>query len=158
MTDLNVVFDEDYFSDKNITFRRLQKFVGEVLARMLADSLGGKLTAVRAEVDDHATDLFGDMKAVDQATGERRGNAKGMWAALRGLNTLLDADDELIWLKAKQNPLLGTAFFPTGSRTEYGRATLLTADVLFARVVKAATDHAAALGPEFDASKYTALQ
>ena len=41
MTNLEKVFDGDYFDDPDITLKRLQKFVGEVLARMLADSIGG---------------------------------------------------------------------------------------------------------------------
>lgn len=158
MTDLFVVFDPDYFNDKNITLKRLQKFTGEVRIRLLADTINGKLVAVEAEIGDHTADLFGDMAAVDQGIGQRRGNAQLMWAALRGLNTQLDADDELIWLKAKKNPLIGTAFFPTGSRTEYGRASLLTADVLFARVQQAVLDHTTALGPDFSPAPYAALQ
>lgn len=157
MTNLPTVFDDNYFNDKDITSKRLLKFTDVVRVRLKADDLGGKLLAIEAEIGDHAADLFADVRAVDTGTGVRRGNAKEMWAALRGLNQQLDDDDELIWLKAKKNALIGTAFFPNGGRAEYIRATLLTADLLFQRVVKAAHDHAAALGDDFDAGKYDAL-
>ncbi len=157
MTNLKTVFDADYFDDVAITLKRLHKFTGEVLGRLLADSLGGKLTAVGAEITDHATALFGAMQTVDIGIGTRRGNARLMWEALRGLNAQLDADDELIWLKAKKDPRIGTAFFPTGSRAEYTRASLLTADVLFARVRKAAHEYAAVLGADFNPALYDTL-
>jgi len=42
-------------------------------------------------------------------------------------------------------------------RTEYSKASLLTADLLFARAEKAALTHAKTLGPEFDPALYTRL-
>jgi hypothetical protein len=157
MTNLDAVFDENYYNDKDITNKRLLKFTDVVRTRFREANMGGKLNAAEAELGDHAAQLAADLQAVDQGTGTRRGNAKMMWGAIRGLNQQLDADDELIWLKAKKNALIGTAFFPKGSRTEYGNANLLTVDLLFQRAVKAAHDHATALGDEFDPQKYDTL-
>jgi hypothetical protein len=60
----------------------------------------------------------------------------------------LEEDEDLIAYKDKKNSALYPAFLPNG-RSEYTQATLLTAELLLSR--------AATLGPDFDATRYTAF-
>ncbi len=149
-------FDSDFFNTRDVILRRLKKFSLAAILRLEQDNPGGTFTALFADLKAKHDALFGTMLAADAGTGKRRGYATQMWGALEGLQDLLEADEALIDYKTQKNALIRPAFFPN-SRTEYSNATLETADLLFQRAVNAATAHAATLGAEFDATKYTAL-
>ena len=146
-------FAADFFGTKDVTLSRLQKFSLNAVQRLGLDNPGGVFTALGTELTGMYTALFGAMQDTDAGTAGRRGHAQLMWAAIGRLQDQLEADEPLINFKSQKNPLIRAAFFPN-NREEYSRATLLTADLLFARAQAAATTHAAALGPEFDPALY----
>ena len=106
-----------------------------------------------ADLTTYYTALFGSMSAADAGTSQRRTSAQQMWGTLADLQHQLEEDEDLIDYKSKKTPAIRLAFFPNG-RTEYSKASLLTADLLFARAAAAAATHAKDLGPEFDPARY----
>ena len=149
-------FAPDYFATKDVTLPRLQKFSLDVMQRLTLDNPDGAFTALVTDLTAHHTALFGTVSATDAGISQRRTGAQQMWGALADLQHQLEEDEPLIDYKSKKDPAIRTAFFPNG-RGEYGQATLLTADLLFARAQAAATAHAKALGADFDAATYVAL-
>lgn len=157
MTNPIPFFDFDFFETRDVTLRRLKKFSLAAITNLEQDNPGGVFDQLIADLKaDHDT-LFGTMLSADPGISQRRSYAPLMWGAIAELQDQLEEDEDLIVYKTKKNPLVGPAFFPNG-RTEYCNASLLTADLLFQRAVNAATAHEAALGPEFDKTRYTALQ
>jgi hypothetical protein len=156
MTNPTPFFDNDYFETRDVILRRLKKFSLAAILRLEQDNPKGVFDTLLVDLKVHHDALFGTMLSADQGTNKRRGYAVQMWSALEGLQNQLETDEALIDYKSKKNPLIRAEFLPKG-RTEYTNATLETADLLFQRVVNAATAHAATLGAEFDASRYTAL-
>lgn len=156
MTNPTPYFDFDYFESRDVILRRLKKFSLAAILRLEQDNPGGIFDALIADLKAKHDVLFGTMLSADTGIAKRRGYAPKMWGAIEGLQDQLEEDEDLINYKSKKNSLIGPAFFPNG-RTEYTNATLETADLLFQRVVGAATTHAAALGTDFDAAQYTAL-
>ncbi|MGY3088377.1 hypothetical protein ACVWYF_001410 [Hymenobacter sp. UYAg731] len=149
-------FFADYFATTDVTLPRLQKFSLDVLQRLALDNPGGAFTQLIADLTAYHTALFGSMAAADAGTSQRRTSAQQMWGALADLQHELEEDEDFIEYKSKKTPAIRLDFFPNG-RTEYSKASLLTADLLFARAETAATIHATALGTEFDAARYTSL-
>ena len=147
-------FAADYFDTRDVTLNRLQKFSLDVIQRLTQDNPGKVFDGLIATLTTYHTALFGSMAAADAGISQRRSGAQVMWGALADLQDQLEEDEELIKYKSKKLPAIGTAFFPNG-RNEYTQATLLTADVLFNRAKQAAITHAATLGADFDAAKYT---
>ena len=147
-------FAPDYFATTDVTLPRLQKFSLDAIQRLALDNPAGAFTALIADLTAYHTALFGSMAAADAGTSQRRTSAQLMWGALADLQHQLEEDEALIDYKSKKTPAIRLAFFPNG-RYEYSRATLLTADLLFARAETAAAAHAKALGAEFDAALYT---
>lgn len=156
MINPTLFFDHDYFETNDVILRRLKKFSLAAILRLEADNPNGVFNALTADLRSRHDALFGTMLSTDAGISKRRGHAAMMWQAIEGLQDALSDDEALIEYKTKKLPLLSAAFFPNG-RNEYTRATLETADLLFQRVVNAATTHAAALGADFDAPRYTAL-
>jgi hypothetical protein len=150
-------FDADYFETQDVTLPRLQKFSLDVIQRLTLDNPGGAFTALVQDLTTHHTALFGAVVAADAGLSQRRGSAQAMWGAIADLQHQLEADEDLIEYKSKKNPTIAAAFFPNG-RQEYGRATLLTAELLLSRAATAAATHAAALGSDFDAAPYAAFR
>ncbi len=146
-------FAPDYFATTDVTLPRLQKFSLDAIQRLTLDNPSGVFTALVADLTTAYTALFGAVTATDAGISQRRTNAQQMWGALADLQHQLEADEALIDYKSKKTPAIHTAFFPNG-RYEYSRASLLTADLLFARAQAAATTHAKALGADFDAAPY----
>ena len=149
-------FAPDYFATQDVTLPRLQKFSLDVAQRLALDNPGGAFTALLADLTAYHTALFGSMAATDAGISQRRTGAQLLWGALADLQHQLEEDEALIDYKSKKNPAIRLAFFPNG-RTEYSKASLLTADLLFARAEKAALTHAKTLGTEFDPALYTRL-
>lgn len=149
-------FAPDFFDTKDVTLKRLQKFSLSAIQRLGLDNPGSVFTPLVNELTGLHTALFGSMQLADQGISRRRGQAQLMWEAIGDLQEQLENDEELIDYKSKKTPGIRTDFFPN-NREEYSRATLLTADLLFARAEKAALDHAKTLGEDFDASKYSAF-
>lgn len=156
MTNPTPFFDHDYFETRDVTLPRLQKFSLDAIQRLGLDNPGGAFTALVADLTGFHTALFGSMVATDAGIAQRRGSAQQMWGALADLQQQLEDDEALIDYKDKKHPGLRLAFFPNG-REEYGRTSLLTADLLFNRAATAAQAHAAALGADFAAAKYVAF-
>ena len=75
-----------------------------------------------------------------------------MWGAIADLQHQLEEDEALIDFKSKKTPAIA-AFFPNGC-TEYSKASLLTADLLFQRAQTATATHARTLGADFDPVRY----
>ncbi len=155
MTNPNPFFDHDFFETRDVTLARLQKFSRDAVQRLTLDNPDGVFDKLIADLTSQYEALFGSISEADAGIGQRRGAAEQMWGAIAGLQQALEDDEDLIVYKDKKNPGLHAAFFPN-NREEYSRASLLTADVLFTRVVNAATAHAATLGADFDAPRYTA--
>ena len=156
MTNPTPFFDRDFFETRDVTLNRLQKFTRDVIQRLTLDNPGGVFTALIADLTSYYEALFGSLTEADAGISQRRGSAGQMWGALADLQNQLEQDEDLINYKNQKNPGLRAAFFPN-DREEYSRASLLTADVLFTRVVNAATAHAAVLGADFDAPRYAQL-
>ncbi|WP_197076728.1 hypothetical protein [Hymenobacter terrenus] len=153
MLDPTPFFNSDYFATRDVTLPRLQKFTLSVIQRLTLDNPGGVFAALITDLTTYYTALFGAVSDADAGISQRRTSAQQMWGALADLQHQLEEDEDLIAYKSKKNPAIGLAFFPNG-RQEYGRATLLTADLLFERAQTAAATHAATLGPEFDPALY----
>jgi hypothetical protein len=149
-------FAPDYFATQDVTLPRLQKFSLDVAQRLALDNPGGAFKALLADLTIYHTTLFGSMAATDAGISQRRTGAQLLWGALADLQHQLEEDEALIDYKSKKDPAIRLAFFPNG-RTEYSKASQLTADLLFARAEKAALAHAKALGTEFDPALYTRL-
>ena len=148
-------FAADYFATSDVTLPRLQKFSLDVVQRLTLDNPGGVFAALVADLTAYHTALFGAMSATDAGISQRRTSAQIMWGALADLQHRLEEDEALIDYKSKKNPAIRLAFFPN-DRTEYSKASLLTADLLFGRAQTAATTHAKALGTDFDPAPYAA--
>jgi len=146
-------FAPDFFATKDVTLLRLQKFALDAIQRLTLDNPGQAFDALIADLTTHYEALFGSITATDAGISQRRGSAQLMWGALADLQHQLEEDEALIKYKSKKTPALLTAFFPNG-RQEYGKASLLTADVLLERAGTAAATHAKTLGADFDASRY----
>lgn len=146
-------FAPDYFATADVTLPRLQKFSLDAIQRLTLDNPAGAFTALVADLTTYYTALFGSISATDAGISQRRTSAQQMWGALADLQHQLEEDEALLDYKSKKMPAIRQDFLPNG-RTEYTQATLLTADLLFARVAKAATTHAKALGAEFDPALY----
>ena len=153
MTNPTPFFDRDFFETRDVTLSRLQKFTRDVILRLTLDNPGGTFGALIADLTAYYEALFGSIADADAGIGQRRGAAEQMWGAIADMQDALEADEDLIVYKNKKHPGVRTAFLPNG-REEYGQASLLTADLLFTRLVNASTTHAAALGAEFDATRY----
>jgi len=143
----------DYYATKDVTLPRLQKYSVDVILRLGLDNPGGVFTPLIADLTRLHTALFGAITAADAGISQRRTAAQVMWGALADLQHQLDEDKELLNYKSKKTPAIRQDFFPNG-RKEYAQATLLTAELLFARAATAATTHAKALGTEFDPALY----
>ncbi len=156
MLDPTPFFAPDYFATKDVTLPRLQKFSLDVVHRLASDNPGQAFDALVADLTAFHTALFGSMADTDAGISQRRTGAQQMWGALADLQHQLEEDEALIDYKSKKNPALRLDFFPNG-RTEYARASLLTADLLFGRAEKAALAHAKTLGADFAAAPYTAF-
>ncbi|WP_210514661.1 hypothetical protein [Hymenobacter terricola] len=154
MQDPTPFFAPDFFATKDVTLPRLQKFTLDVIQRLTLDNPDGAFTKLTADLTTYYTALFGAVTDGDAGISQRRTSAQFMWGAVADLQHQLEEDEALIDYKSKKTPAIRLAFFPNG-RQEYGHATLLTADLLFARAAEAATTHANALGAEFDATLYT---
>ncbi|SHJ07423.1 hypothetical protein SAMN02745146_2196 [Hymenobacter daecheongensis DSM 21074] len=144
MLDPTPFFAPDYFATRDVTLPRLQKFALDVLQRLTLDNPDGVFAAVIADLTTYYTALFGAITQADAGTSQRRTGAQQMWGALADLQHQLEADKALLDYKSQKTPAIRTDFFPNG-RKEYTQATLLTADLLFARAAQAATTHAKAL-------------
>lgn len=148
-------FAADYFATTDVTLPRLQKFSLNVVQRLTLDNPGGVFAALITDLTVYHMALFGSMAATDAGISQRRTSAQTMWGALADLQHRLEEDEALIDYKSKKNPAIRLAFFPN-DRTEYSKASLLTADLLFSRAQTAATTHAKALGADFDPAPYAA--
>ncbi|MDQ2770529.1 MAG: hypothetical protein M3Y54_08520 [Bacteroidota bacterium] len=146
-------FAPDFFATKDVTLPRLQKFALDAIQRLTLDNPGQAFDTLIADLTTYYEALFGSITATDAGISQRRGSAQLMWGALADLQHQLEADEALIKYKSQKTPAIRAAFFPNG-RTEYGKASLLTADVLLERASTAAATHAKALGTEFDATRY----
>ena len=147
-------FAPDYFATTDVTLLRLQKFSLDAIQRLTLDNPGGAFTPLVADLTTYHTALFGSMAAADAGISQRRTSAQQMWGALADLQHQLEEDEALIDYKSKKTPAIRLAFFSNGGRTEYSKANLLNAELLFARAATAATTHAKALGAEFDPALY----
>ena len=156
MTNPTPFFDRDFFETKDVSLSRLQKFTRDVIQRLTLDNPGGVFDPLIADLTAYYEALFGSLTDADAGIGQRRGAAGQMWGAIADMQDALEDDEDLINYKNQKNPGLRAAFLPN-NREEYGRATLLTADMLFTRLVNASAAHAAALGPDFDAGRYATL-
>lgn len=146
-------FAADFFGTRDVTLPRLQKFSVDVIERLAADNPGQVFNDLVADLTAHHTALFGAMTGVDQGISQRRTAAQQMWGALADVQHQLAEDEALIEYKAVKTPALHQAFFPNG-RSEYTNATLLTAELLLARVANATATHAKTLGADFDPALY----
>ena len=153
MTNPTPFFDRDFFETADVTLSRLQKFTREVILRLTLDNPGGTFAALIADLTAYYEALFGSLVDADAGIGQRRGAAAQMWGAIADMQEAVEADEDLIGYKNKKTPGVLAAFLPN-NREEYSRASLLTADLLFTRLVQASATYAAALGPEFDATRY----
>lgn len=147
-------FAADFFAGRDVTLPRLQKYSLDAIQRLTLDNPGDVFTPLVADLTTFHTALFGAITDTDAGISQRRTQAQLMWGAVADLQHQLEEDEDLIDYKSKKNPAIRLAFFPNG-RQEYSHATLLTADLLFARAQAAATTHAKTLGPEFDPALYT---
>jgi hypothetical protein len=146
-------FAPDYYATTDVTLPRLQKFSLDVIQRLTLDNPAGVFTPLITDLTGFHTALFGSMSDTDAGISQRRTSAQLMWGALADLQHQLEDDEDLIDYKSKKAPAIRLAFFPNG-RYEYSRASLLTADLLFARAENAATTYATTLGTDFDAALY----
>jgi hypothetical protein len=146
-------FAPDFFATDDVTLPRLQKFTVDVITRLTHDNPGGVFTALAADLQVAHDDLFGAVVLADQGTSQRRTAAQAMWGAIHDAQHQLAADEDLLDYKARKTPAIRTDFLPNGRR-EYGRATLLTAELLLSRLATAAATHAPVLGTDFDAPRY----
>ena len=146
-------FAPDYFATTDVTLPRLQKFSLDVQQRLALDNPGGAFDALVADLTAFHGALFGSMADADAGTSQRRTGAQQMWGALADLQQQLEEDEALIKYKSQKTPAIRLAFFPNG-RTEYSKASLLTAELLFVRAETAAVAHANALGADFDPAPY----
>ncbi len=146
-------FTPDYFATTDVTLPRLQKFSLDVIQRLTLDNPDGAFTTLTADLTTYYTALFGAVTGADAGISQRRTSAQQLWGAIADLQHQLEDDEDLIDYKSKQDPAIRLAFFPNG-RTEYSRATLLTADLLFSRAQAAAATYAKALGADFEPSAY----
>lgn len=149
-------FAADYFATRDVTLPRLQKFALAAIQRLTLDNPGKAFDVLIADLTTYYEALFGAITATDAGISQRRTSAQKMWGAIADLQHQLEEDEALIDYKSKKTPAIHLAFFPNG-RTEYSKASLLTADLLFHRAAEAATTHAKALGPEFDPAPYAAF-
>ena len=146
-------FAPDFFATDDVTLPRLQKFTVDVITRLTQNNPGGVFTALAADLQAAHDDLFGAVARADQGTSARRTAAQLMWGAIHDAQHQFEADEDLLEYKAKKTPAIHADFFPNG-RQEYGRATLLTAELLLSRLATAAATHATVLGTDFDATLY----
>ena len=146
-------FSADYFATTDVTLPRPQKFSLDVIQRLTLDNPNAAFGALITDLTTYHTALFGSMTSTDAGISQRRSSAQQMWGALADLQHQLEEDEDLIDYKSKKNPAIRLAFFPNG-RTEYSKASLLTADLLFQRAATAAATHATALGADFEPALY----
>jgi hypothetical protein len=156
MTNPTPFFDRDFFETRDVTLSRLQKFTRDVIQRLTLDNPGGVFTPLIADLTAYYEALFGSITDADAGIGQRRGAAEQMWGAIADMQQAVEDDEALLLYKDQKTPGLRAAFLPNG-RYEYSRASLLTADLLFTRLVNASTTYATALGTEFDATRYATL-
>jgi hypothetical protein len=156
MRDIYATFEEDYFSDRNITVGRLLKFGLTVEQRLAGDNPAAQFTPLITQLRTLRKSLETDYQRTDQSLSQRGGSVEVQNSKLMQLAEYLLKDTPLIHYRDTKFAGLTDALLPNGL-TEYREANLQTADTLFNRVIQAGTDFQEQLTDEFDTARYQQL-